>query len=150
MKKKILILILIFSPILMGYTIEDKDISVTVGNVETPVYELEVTWDSMEFIYNETINYVWDSNTHSYELTTPTYKWNTSNNVIEIKNKSSLAVNINLNYTSINENINGKFDISETTIKQNENFKSKLILDGELSPNNNNYVKVGTINLIIS
>ena len=148
MKK--IVLILIFSFVLMGYTIEDKDVSVTVGEVETPVYNVEVTWGSMEFTYNETINYVWDSNTHSYELSTSTYKWNTSNNTIDIKNKATTPVKINLKYTSINENIDGNFDISETTIKCNENVKSKLILDGELSPSNNNYIKVGSIKLVIS
>lgn len=148
MKKKVLLLI--FSSILMGYTIEDKDISVTVGEVETPVYNVEVRWDSMEFTYNETVNYKWDNNTHSYELTNSTYKWSTTNNIIDIKNKSATPVNINLKYTSINENIDGNFDISETTIESNGNVKSKLILDGELSPSNNSYIKVGTINLIIS
>ena len=150
MKKKFLILLLIFSQILMGHTIKDKDISVIVGTVETPVYNVEVTWGSMEFTYNETINYVWDNNTHSYELSTSTYKWNTSNNIIDIQNKSAFPVNINLKYTSINENIDGNFDISETTIESNRNVKSKLILDGELSPSNNSYIKVGTINLKIS
>lgn len=151
MKQKLLILLLLFCPIMMGYTNIDKEsIDVTVGNVDVPIYNLEVSWGPMEFTYQETINYVWDNNTHTYELSKSTYKWNTSNNTIDINNKSTIPVNINLQYISINENVNGNFDISKITIKPNEKIISKLVLDGKISSNNTNYIKVGTINLNVA
>lgn len=150
MKKSILKLLIISCIFLMGSKFEDKNMLVKVGEVTPPIYNIEISWDSMEFIYQETINYIWDNNTKSYELVDPTYKWNTVNNNINIKNKSNIIVNIELKYISDYENVEGNFDISKTIIKQNENVTSKLTLDGELSSNNSDYVNVGTINLVIS
>ena len=134
----------------MGNTTKDNSMAVHVGEVTPPTYNIEISWDSMEFTYQETINYIWDPNTHAYELTTPTYNWETTNNNINIENKSNIIINVELNYVSDNETIDGEFDISKTTIKQNERIISKLTLDGKLTSNNTEYIKIGKINLTIS
>ena len=41
----------------MGNTFEDKEISVKVGEVMAPIHNIEINWESMEFTYQETINY---------------------------------------------------------------------------------------------
>ena len=130
-KNKLLILLLIFSSFIMGYTIEDKNISVKVGKVDAPVYNVEVTWDAMEFTYTETINYIWNKENFTYELDESTYKWNTSSNSIKISNKSTVPINMELKYLGEKENIKGTFDITNKKLNANENIISKLIISGE-------------------
>lgn len=149
-KRKLLILLFIFAPFIMGYTIEDKDISVTVGEVEVPVYNLEVTWDTMKFTYVETVNYIWDNQNYTYELTDSTYKWDTSANNVKITNKSPNKVNIELKYLGEKKHIIGNFDITKKTLEPNETIISKLTLNGYLSSDVDEYIKIGTINLLIS
>ena len=149
-KKSLLFILILFSPFIMGHTVKDENISVTVGDVETPVYSVDITWDSMEFTYKETVNYLWNSTNHTYELSPSTYRWETSNNNISINNKSNIPVNVELKYLSEKDNIKGYFSISKAKLAINENIKSKLTLDGELSSDNTNYIKVGTININIS
>ena len=150
MNKKILFLLPIFSIFIMGNTLKNEEISVIVGNVEAPVYNIEVKWDNMEFTYSETINYIWNQNTHIYELENSTYKWNSNGNNIKIQNNSSIPVNIELNYIGTNDNVSGTFNINNTNIEPGKIVTSRLTLTGALSSNNTTYVKVGSINLKVS
>lgn len=150
MNKKILFLLPIFSFFIMGNTIKQESVSVTVGEVDAPVYNMEITWDNMEFTYSETVNYVWNKNTHIYELTESTYKWNSNENNVSIKNNSFMSVHMELTYVGTNEEISGTFNIPKQTIGSGNTIISKLILEGKLSTNNTNYIKVGSINLKIS
>ena len=149
MKKKIIYLLLGSIPLLTGYTHEDTNISVTVWNVDVPVYNVDVSWGNMEFVYNEIINYEWNKTTFTYELTSPTYKWISDSNDIKIENKSSFLVDVELKYNKINSKINGDFDKPKFSLNKNDSAISKLNLDGKLSSNNTNFIKIGTIDLNI-
>lgn len=149
MKKIIFLLAILLLPLMVS-AIEDEVITVTVGEIDAPVYNVEITWGNMEFTYNEEINYIWNNTTHVYEFGEPTYEWTTSNNTIDITNKSYVSIEMTLNYNSINKNINGNFDITNKKMKTNDKISSKLILDGKLSSDNTDYVKIGFIDLIIS
>jgi len=150
MKKKIMVLLLGVIPFLTGYTYPDTNLSVTVWDVDVPVYDVEVTWGNMEFIFNEVINYNWNNELHTYELDSSTYKWVSKGNDINIENKSIFLIEIDLKYNSINSNINGNFDVPNFKLGRDENKVSKLYLDGRLSSENTSYIKVGTIDLTIS
>ncbi len=151
MKSKMFVLICaLFFPIISIYALEDKVITVTVGEVDVPVYNVTVTWESMEFTYNEQINYIWDNVTHTYELKESTYYWDNRNNNINIINKSSYSIDVALKYNSVNEDVVGNFNKSNATIFSGGSMDFELILDGKLLSNNTNYVKVGTIELMIS
>jgi len=150
MKKKIVVLLLGVIPFLSGYTYPDTNLSVTVGDVDLPIYDIEVTWGNMEFVYNEVISYKWNNNLYSYELVPPTYKWVSNSNDINIENKSIFLIDVVLKYNSINSSINGEFDIPNFVLGRDERKASKLCLEGNLSSDNTNYVKVGTIDLTIS
>jgi len=151
MKDKILLLICTLCFSIIGvYALEDKVLTVTVGSVDAPVYNVEVTWESMEFIYNEQVNYIWDKTTHKYELSESTYYWSNQNNKVKVINNSHYAIDVNLQYKSINEDINGKFDIESIKLSSGISKDFELILKGSLSSNNTSYIKVGTIELNIS
>lgn len=141
--------IVIFCLTINVFALSDYQATVRVGEVDAPIYEVETTWGKMQFTYNEQINYIWDSNKHTYELNESTYQWIGNDNYIDINNKSYDSIDIELNYDSINEKISGEFDKNTATIKNNENMRFVLTLDGELSEKNTEYIKVGTINLTI-
>ena len=148
-KIKILVTLLLFILSKNSYALENETITVTVGDIDAPVFNINVSWDSMEFKYVEQKNYIWSEEDKSYILGESTYEWNTSNNSLNITNNSHCSVLINLNYKSLTESINGSFDISKYTMKSKETKKFKLTLDGNLTKNNTDYIKIGTIELAI-
>lgn len=151
MKSKILLLIAILIVSIMNvYALDNEEINVTVGEVDVPVYNVEIYWDSMDFVYTEQINYVWDNTTHTYELGNSTYYWSNLNNSLNVFNNSSYSINVKLGYTMINKDITGRFEIDNAKITPGSNETFKLNLDGKLSSSNTDYIKVGTIELNIS
>jgi len=151
MKNKILLLIVIFIfSIVNVYALDDEKISITVGDVDVPVYNVEVYWDSMEFSYNEQVNFVWNNETYTYELEESTYYWSNSNNSVDIFNKSSYSMNVELDYIVIDQDISGSFDIDKAKLTPGSQKNFKLNLNGELSTDDTDYIKVGTIELSIS
>ena len=129
--------------------LEQQQATVKVGDVDVPIFNVETSWGKMQFTYNEQINYNWDSNTHTYELEESTFQWVGTDNYIDINNKSYDSIKVELSYDSINEKVSGSFDKSAATISKDESLRFTLTLDGELSNNSTEYVKVGTINLVI-
>lgn len=150
MKKKMMILLLGVIPFLTGYTYYDTNLSVTVWDVDVPVYNVDVIWGNMEFVYNEVIDYNWNNISFTYDIANPTHMWVSNGNDIKIENKSPFLIEFNLKYNSIISSISGKFDIANFALNRDENKVSKLNLEGKLSSDNTNYVKVGTIDLTIS
>ena len=67
--------IVIFCLTINVFALSDYQATVRVGEVDAPIYEVETTWGKMQFTYNEQINYIWDSNKHTYELNESTYQW---------------------------------------------------------------------------
>lgn len=149
MKKKIIWILLGSIPFITGYTFDDTNISVTVWNVDVPVYDVNVSWGNMEFVYNKIINYEWNNTSFTYETNSPTYKWVSNSSDIKIENKSSFLIDVDLKYNSINSKINGNFDKPIFSLNKSESAVSKLNLNGKLSSDNTSFVKVGTIDLTI-
>lgn len=130
--------------------LKEETATVTVGEVEVPVYNVETSWGKMEFTYNEQINYIWNNTLHVYEEGNSTYKWIGTDNYIDITNKSYKPIDVELSYSSLNDDVNGSFDKTKSIINKNENMRFTLTLDGKLSNNNVEYTRVGMINLSIS
>lgn len=145
----IIIAVLIFSTISV-YAIENKEIYVTVGEVDAPVYNVEIFWESMQFSYIEQVNYIWDNESKTYNLGESTFVWSNSNNKINIFNKSTYSINARLDYVGINNNIIGVFDTNNASLSPGTSKYFRLNLEGSLPSNYNTYTKVGTIELKIS
>ncbi|MBQ7136758.1 MAG: hypothetical protein IJO43_02120 [Bacilli bacterium] len=149
--RKCLCLVFVFVLILVPVNaLEDEIITITVGDVDVPVYRVDTVWDSMEFTYNEQINYEWNNTNHTYDLSAPTYSWFSNSNSVNITNNSSSSINVSLNYNSIVSDVLGSFDISSADIGSGQSHISKLTLSGSLNDSNVNYTKVGFIDLVIS
>lgn len=154
MKKKIFFIsLIVFSCLFINVNaLGDGDSSsatVKVGDVDATVYKMETTWGKMEFTYIEQINYLWDSDSHTYYVGESTYKWVNEDNYIDVVNKSYLPVEVELVYTSLNENIEGTFDVSKVKLLNDEKNRFVLTLNGKLD-NNVGYQKVGLINIRLS
>lgn len=150
-KRKFLCLVFVFVLMLVPVNaLEDEVITITVGDVDVPVYRVDTVWDSMEFTYNEQINYVWNNTNHTYDLSEPTYSWVSNSNSVNIINNSSTSINVSLNYNAIVSDVLGSFDVSSADIGSGQSHVSKLTLSGALDNHNVNYTKVGFIDLVIS
>ena len=156
MKLKMLLLVftlmILFSNIDVasaGNIIKEENKNVTVGDVELSVFEVNIIWGTMEFTLNEEMNYVWEDTTKTYELVSPTYSWIVSNNYIDITNNSHRNIKISLVYNSLYNNIQGSFNKARETIAVNNNTHFELNLSGSINTDNN-IVKVGTVDLLIS
>ena len=101
MIKRIFLCLMLFSCLFINVyaeTIKEDSAVVKVGDVETPVYEVEVTWGKMEFVYTEQINYVWDEDKHIYT--------HTSINISHIlKGMVSIKSKLTFYHTDIEEDI---------------------------------------------
>ena len=153
MKKKVLFVLLLFGCFFVNVyatSIKDESGVVIVGNVEVPVYNVEVIWGKMDFTYTEQINYVWNDDTHIYEVGKSTYNWISKDNYVDVNNKSNISIDVELEYVNLNKNVNGNFDVSKKKLKSDASNRFTLTLNGNLSGINTDSVKVGTINVRFS
>lgn len=153
MKKRIMFIFILFSCLFVNVyasSLKDESAIVRVGNVDAPVYNVEISWGKMEFIYTERINYVWNDDEHVYDLGQSNYNWVSKDNFVDVNNKSSFEIDVELEYVSVNKNVNGNFDVSKKKLNSNTNSRFTLTLNGNLDSSNLNSVKVGAINLKIS
>lgn len=149
MKQNIMFLIMVFSCLFINVqaaSLKEESAVVKVGNVEAPVYDVEISWGKMEFTYTECINYLWDDNNHTYELGESTFSWAAKDNYVGVNNKSNTFVDVELEYIGLNKDVIGSFDVSKKRLNSNSSSRFVLTLEGSLD----NSSKVGTINLKIS
>ena len=153
MKKRILFVLVLVSYLFLNVSaasIKEESTDVIVGEVDSPIYAVEITWGKMEFIYTEQVNYVWDNDSHVYELGSSSYNWVNKDNYVDVNNKSFTKINVELEYVSLKNDINGVFNVSNKEITSNAKERFTLTLNGKLDSSNLNYTKVGSINLKIS
>lgn len=153
MKRKILFILVSFYSLFFvnvyASTVKEESAVVKVGSVDALVYDVEITWGKMDFIYTEQINYVWNSENYVYEIGDSTYSWVNKDNYVDINNKSYHEINVNLEYINLKDGINGAFDVANKKILGKTSNRFSLILNGKLEAYGSNYVKVGSINLKI-
>ncbi len=154
MKFKVLfltVLVVLFSTIKVNAaTIKEENRNVTVGSVDVPVLEVDITWGAMEFTLNEETNYVWKDSTKTYELAPLTYSWTANNNYIDITNNAYKDIEVSLVYNSSYSNVEGSFNKAKETILRNNNMRFELNLSGTITNAENNIIRVGSIDLLIS
>ena len=153
MKKRILFVLVLVSYLFLNVSaasIKEESADVIVGEVDSPIYDVEITWGKMEFIYTEQVNYVWDNDSHVYELGSSSYNWVNKDNYVDVNNKSFTKINVELEYVSLKNDINGVFNVSNKEITSNAKERFTLTLNGKLDSSNLDYTKVGSINLKIS
>ena len=107
-------------------------------------------FDIVANTYTEQINYVWDDINHTYDLGESTYRWAAKDNYVDVDNHSYDAISVELEYVSLEESVDGVFNISKTTIDSRSNNRFTLTLEGKLKDSGLEYIKVCSINLKLS
>ncbi|MCD8120589.1 MAG: hypothetical protein LUE29_14130 [Lachnospiraceae bacterium] len=92
-------------------------------STSTPtVYSVDITWDSMTFVYEETGAKNWDASDHSYTEQT-TSAWTYSEAEITVTNHSNAAVDVTLAYTAddtVDSGVTGSLDVTSGTLAAGE------------------------------
>ena len=140
-----------------------KDVKGRVVKNETGediVYDVDITWGNMKFIYKTICTRTWNSRTHSYSESFK-YAWENTGNTISITNHSNTAINAKFTYnkgagySSVKGTFsnNGKKVIASAVNKKlNDSsltWKCNLNLSGAINKTLENYTTVGRVNMTI-
>ena len=145
-KKVFLCFCMLLLPISL-LALENASKDVIVGNVEgsDDVISINVDWDDLRFIYYYETDYIWNSSTHTYDVSTKEY-WSNKNN-IKITNASSKNISVIPKYTGSLSGINGVFSDNRLNINSNTNKTITFGMSGVLDKKYTSYTKAGVITL---
>lgn len=123
------------------------------------VYNVDITWENMNFVYTDSGAMIWNPDTHTY-FTTTEGKWDKTEAKITVINHSNVAVNVAIVYTSmVNTGITGAITNGTATLQagkvgkpdEADSMTATLTISGK--PNSSvtkDGIKIGTITIQIS
>lgn len=148
---------------------QSADVLATYQEPEAPetVYSVNISFDSMKFIYTAESRGTWNSTLHKYENPTPA-SWSFANNSITVTNHSNVPVTASFSYAATPEFsnvVNGSFtDDSKDPLPSNQIGLSSaddtsvgamtsttvyLLLSGDLPSGTSAETKCGTVTVTI-
>mgnify|MGYP003290500573 FL=1 len=79
---------------------ESKDVTAKYekNESEQPIYNVDVNWGDLTFTYTETVEKVWNPDTHTYETTT-TGSWDKTESTVTVTNHSNVSVAVSMSVT---------------------------------------------------
>ena len=129
----------------------------TVADV---VYDVDITWGNMKFIYKTICTRTWNNKTHIYSEKF-NYVWENTGNTITITNHSNTSINARFTYNKGlgYSGVKGTFtNNGEKVISSAENkkvndssltWKCNLNLSGSIDKSLNSFTPVGRVNMSI-
>lgn len=132
------------------------------GSIAEPdIISVDITWDSMEFVYSAAGTKTWNPDTHTYTDDTRE-GWANSGNTVKVTNHSNVKVGVNCSFKSDDSGVTGTIkqgndDTGYVSLKAGEEGKPNgadsatfaLELNGELSSKKTTSEKIGTITVVI-
>ena len=96
------------------------------------IYDVEITWENMQFIYTTICTRKWDEKKHTYTQNYE-YEWENTGNAIYITNHSNKAINTKCEYikNASYGGINGNF--TNNGVKVIESAENKKVEDSSLT-----------------
>ena len=67
---------------------------------EQPIYNVDLNWGELSFTYTETVEKVWNPDTHTYSTTT-TGSWDKTETTITVTNHSNVEVAVSMSVTPV-------------------------------------------------
>lgn len=123
------------------------------GTTTATVYSVDVTWDDMTFIYNESGSKTWNPDTHTHTDNT-TAGWNKTSAAIKVTNHSNAGVNVNFAYASAGDTgVDATLDKADATLKAGEegNYAGAESTTATLSISGTaNGIRMGTITVTVA
>lgn len=138
-----------------------SDVRVKMAGKCEIVYQVDISWGDMKFVYKTGGSRVWNEKTHLYDekyIST----WSGTGDTIKIMNHSNSSIDANFTYNNKGSytGIIGTFDSNKAMKLPSAEGKSvdaeelkgtrKLILSGVLSNTLDEYIQVGTVNISIN
>ena len=148
---------------------QSADVLATYQEPEEPetVYSVNISFDSMKFIYTAESRGIWNSTLHKYENPTPA-SWSFANNSITVTNHSNVPVTASFSYAATPEFsnvVNGSFtddskepltstqislsSADDTTVGAMTSTTVYLLLTGDLPSSTASETKCGTVTVTI-
>ena len=158
-------ILLIFSMVMSftAYADYDKDVKgKVIDNTKksTVLYDVDVTWGNMKFIYKTLIIRTWDENTHKYNEEYSSH-WESDGDGILITNHSNKNIKATLTYRSLRgyEDVKGVLSnngvinlpsaVGKGVYDKSLRGKCNLTLKGDLGRGYNNYIPIGKVKMVI-
>lgn len=123
------------------------------------VYSVDISWGAMQFTYTESGDMVWNPADHTYKDSTAA-EWNSNGNTVTVVNHSNADVTATFSFDVLDEynTVNGSFDVASEKLAAGvvNGYESAakviaaLTLKGTLSEKITDFVKIGTIKVVIS
>ena len=81
---------------------ESKDVTAKYekNESEQPIYNVDLNWGDLTFTYTETVEKVWNPDTHTYDTTT-TGSWDKTESTVTVTNHSNVSVAVTMSVTPI-------------------------------------------------
>ena len=113
-------------------------------------YNYDLTWDNMIFTYTESKSFVYNEETHEYDLNYNEY-WSDGNNKVNVVNNAYKKIDVSLAYKSQEQydNIVGKFSPNSFRLYHGDGKEAKLSLYGKIDNKDTNTFTIGTITIRI-
>ena len=85
-----------------SYLFESKDVTSKYEKTEReqPIYNVDLNWGDLTFTYTETVEKVWNPDTHTYDTTT-TGSWDKTESTVTVTNHSNVSVAVTMSVTPI-------------------------------------------------
>ena len=79
---------------------ESKDVTAKFekNESEQPIYNVDLNWGNLTFTYTETVEKVWNPDTHTYDTTT-TGSWDKTESTVTVTNHSNVSVAVSMSVT---------------------------------------------------
>jgi len=80
-----------------------KDVTAKYEQSETedPIYNVDLNWGDLTFTYTETVEKVWNPETHTYDSTVTGGSWDKTEAEITVTNHSNVSVVVSMSVTPV-------------------------------------------------
>lgn len=123
------------------------------------VYNVDISWDSMEFTYTESGVNTWNPEKHEYEVVGTGGAWNHTTSTVTVTNHSNAAVTAKFSFSPVaGGTVTGSFNnatvalpsaVDKATDAAELTGTSDFTIDGTVASTQTTAAKVGTITITI-
>lgn len=82
---------------------ESKDVTAKYekNESEQPIYNVDLNWGDLTFTYTETVEKVWNPDTHTYTDTVTGGSWDKTESTVTVTNHSNVSVAVSMSVTPV-------------------------------------------------
>lgn len=114
------------------------------------IYDVDLSWGKMEFVFCETKDIFWDNKNNEY-IVDSKEEWVSNTSEIYILNNSIKSIEVNFKYVGKEEYnmLKGMFSQNNINLKTNQSKTIKFYVEGDIPNTNYDKLKVGYVVLTV-